>query len=149
MNKKIQVLTIFSFLTILTFFNCQPSSPNHEISSNQKSDKNKTAPKKERLLRHVVLFKFKKESTPEEINQLNEAFNALPAAIPVIKDFEWGINDSPEDFHQDFTHCYLLTFESEEDRDSIYAPHPAHKAFGESLGPHLEGVLVVDYWTNP
>jgi len=105
--------------------------------------------KKERLLRHVVIFKFKDESSEEDVNKLNDAFNALPAAIPAIKDFEWGINDSPENFHQDFTHCYLVTFASEEDRDSVYTPHPQHQAFVKSLQPHLEKVFVVDYWTNP
>ncbi len=104
---------------------------------------------KEKVLRHVVLFKFKDEASKEDVQKLNEAFNALPASIPVIKDFEWGINDSPENFHQDFTHCYLLTFASEEDRDSVYTPHPQHQAFGASLQPHLEKVFVVDYWTNP
>ena len=98
---------------------------------------------------HVVIFKFKDESSEEDVNRLNESFNALADAIPVIKDFEWGINDSPENFHQDFTHCYLLTFASEEDRDNVYTPHPQHKAFVESLQPHLEKVFVVDYWTNP
>ncbi|MEL6593896.1 MAG: Dabb family protein, partial [Bacteroidota bacterium] len=48
-----------------------------------------------------------------------------------------------------FTHCYLLTFASEEDRDSVYTPHPQHQAFVQSLQPHLEKVFVVDYWTNP
>lgn len=105
--------------------------------------------KKEKLLRHVVIFKFKDESSEEDVNKLNQAFNALANAIPVVKDFEWGINDSPENFHQDFTHCYLLTFASEEDRDNVYTPHPQHKAFVESLQPHLEKVFVVDYWTNP
>ena len=105
--------------------------------------------KKERLLRHVVIFKFKDESSEEDVNKLNTAFNALADSIPVIKDFEWGINDSPENFHQDFTHCYLLTFASEEDRDSVYTPHPQHQAFVQSLQPHLEKVFVVDYWTNP
>ena len=105
--------------------------------------------KKEKLLRHVVIFKFKDESSEEDVNRLNEAFNALADSISVIKDFEWGINDSPEDFHQGFTHCYLLTFGSEEDRDNIYTPHPQHQAFVASLQPHLEKVFVVDYWTNP
>lgn len=105
--------------------------------------------KSQKLLRHVVLFKFKDEASSEDVNRLNDSFNALATAIPVIKDFEWGINDSPEDFHQDFTHCYLLTFASEEDRDSVYTPHPQHQAFVSSLGPHLEKVFVVDYWTNP
>lgn len=107
------------------------------------------AEEKERLLRHVVIFKFNDDSSEEDVNRLNDAFNALADSIPVIKDFEWGINDSPENFHQDFTHCYLLTFASEEDRDSVYTPHPQHQAFVASLQPHLEKVFVVDYWTNP
>ena len=101
------------------------------------------------VLRHVVLFKFKEDATEAAVAKLNAAFNALPGVIPEIKAFEWGINDSPENFHQGFTHCYLLTFDSVKDRDSIYAPHPAHKAFGDSLQPHLEKVFVVDYWTQP
>ena len=103
---------------------------------------------KEKLLRHVVLFKFKEKSTSDQIKEIENKFNALPKAIPVISDFEWGINDSPEDFHQGFTHCYLLTFNSEEDRDSVYTVHPKHKAFVSSLQPHLEKVFVVDYWTK-
>lgn len=102
-----------------------------------------------KVLRHVVIFKFLDEAPPEEVQKINDAFNALPDAIPQIKAFEWGMNDSPEDFHQDFTHCYMLTFHSEEDRDSIYTPHPSHQAFVASLQPYLEKVFVVDYWTNP
>lgn len=104
---------------------------------------------KNKVLRHLVLFKFKEESSQKEIASLNHQFNALPKAISVIKSFEWGINDSPENFHQGFTHCYLLTFDSESDRDSHYTPHPKHQAFVSSLQPHLEKVFVVDYWTNP
>ena len=108
----------------------------------------KEEPMKEKVLRHVVIFKFKDDAPEEEVAKINASFNALPDSIPVIKDFEWGLNDSPEDFHQDFTHCYLLTFASEEDRDSVYTPHPAHQAFVASLQPHLEKVFVVDYWTK-
>lgn len=148
MLQKLQFLSLF-FFTLLMLIGCQPSSTSADTSAKEMPAKVKKSKEKEKVLRHVVLFKFKKESSPEEINKINEAFNALPTAIPEIKDFEWGLNNSPENFHQDFTHCYLLTFESEEDRDSIYLPHPAHKAFGNSLGPHLDGVFVVDYWTNP
>ncbi|MFT5997866.1 MAG: hypothetical protein ACI81P_000311 [Neolewinella sp.] len=102
-----------------------------------------------KLLRHLVIFKFNDESSEEDVARLNESFNTLASAIPAVKDFEWGLNDSPENFHQDFTHCYLLTFDSEEDRDSIYTPHPQHQAFVASLQPHVEKVFVVDYWTNP
>ncbi len=102
----------------------------------------------QQLLRHVVLFKFK-ENTPDlKVQQLNKAFNALSKAISVVQDFEWGINKSPENFHQDFTHCYLVTFHSEEDRDTVYTPHPQHQAFVAQLQPYLEKVFVVDYWAN-
>ncbi|OIQ38547.1 MAG: hypothetical protein BM563_05805 [Bacteroidetes bacterium MedPE-SWsnd-G1] len=98
-------------------------------------------------LRHVVLFKFKDSATKEEVKVANDAFLALPDKIAEIKDFEWGLNNSPENHHQGLTHCYILTFESEEDL-AVYLPHPDHKAFGEILGPILDKVVVVDYWTK-
>lgn len=99
------------------------------------------------LLRHVVLFAFKAESSEEDIREVEEAFNALPGKIPEIYDYEWGLNNSPEDHDKGFTHAYFLTFKSEADR-GVYLPHPDHEAFGKILGPHLEDVLVVDYWTR-
>ena len=116
-----------------------------------KTDATMTKPESqpEKLLRHVVLFKFKDSSAEESIEELHAAFNALPGAIPAIQDFEWGMNDSPEDFHQGFTHCYILTFRSKYDRDSLYTPSPHHQAFVKSLQPHLEKVFVVDFWANP
>ena len=102
-----------------------------------------------KILRHVVLFKFKEESSKEDVDRVNAAFYSLPKEISAIKEFEWGINDSPENFHQGFTHCYILGFDSEEDRDLAYTPHPAHQAFGAILSPHLDKVFVVDFWTNP
>ncbi|CAZ96999.1 MULTISPECIES: Dabb family protein [Zobellia] len=99
------------------------------------------------LLRHVVLFKFKPETTKEDIKKVEEAFTALPSKIPQIVGYEWGLNNSPEGLNQGFTHCFFLTFNSEEDR-AVYLPHPDHKAFGDILGPHLDDVLVVDYWAK-
>ena len=139
---------IKTLLFIFAFSACQERMETIQKEKTIPTIMNKT-PKKEKLLRHVVIFKFKQESSEDDVNRLNVAFNALADSIPVIKDFEWGINDSPENFHQDFTHCYLLTFASEEDRDSVYTPHPQHQAFVESLQDHLEKVFVVDYWTNP
>jgi len=103
----------------------------------------------EKILRHIVLFKFKEEAPEAEVKKISDAFKALPEVIPVIKAFEWGLNDSPENFHQGFTHCYMVSFESEEDRDTVYTPHPSHQAIVASLQPHLEKVFVVDYWTKP
>lgn len=105
----------------------------------------KEAPKKQ--LRHVVLFKFKESSTEADIQSVEAAFSALPGKIPEIRDYEWGTNNSPEGLDKGFTHCFFLSFDSEEDR-AVYLPHPDHKAFGDVLKPHLEDVLVLDYWTG-
>lgn len=100
-----------------------------------------------KLLRHVVMFKFKDSSSKEDVNKVVEAFAALPAEIPEIRAFEYGLNNSPEGKNDGLTHCFLLTFHSEKDRE-VYLPHPAHKAFGGIVGPHVAKVTVVDYWTT-
>lgn len=99
------------------------------------------------VLRHVVLFKFKDSTAQADIKKVEDAFSTLPDKIPQIKGYEWGINNSPEGLDKGLTHCFFLTFDSEEDR-AIYLPHPDHKAFGEVLGPHLDDVLVIDYWAK-
>jgi len=100
-----------------------------------------------KLLRHVVLFKFKDDATSQQIQTITDAFGALPSQISEIHAFEWGVNVSVENSAQGFTHCFLVTFKSAADRDA-YLPHPAHHAFGTLLRPHLDKVLVVDYWTT-
>ena len=105
------------------------------------------AQSQEKYLRHVVLFKFKETSTAADIKKVEDAFRALPSKIKSIKSLEWGINNSPENINQGFTHCFFVTFKSEKDR-AAYLPHPDHKAFGKILGPHLDKVLVVDYWAE-
>lgn len=98
-------------------------------------------------LRHVVLFKFKESSTTTDIQNIELAFDEMIPKIPEIKDFERGINNSPEKLNKGFTHCYLFTFNSEKDRDE-YLTHPAHLALLDILIPHIEDSLVVDYWTK-
>ncbi|GMQ29703.1 Dabb family protein [Algoriphagus confluentis] len=105
-------------------------------------------PMPDSVLRHVVLFGFKQTSSPEDIQGVIDAFKALPSQISEIKGFEWGTNSSPEGLNQGLTHAFTLTFYSDADRDA-YLPHPAHKQFGALLGPHLEKVTVLDYWTKP
>ncbi len=105
----------------------------------------KMSHKTEKLLRHVVIFKFKDTSSPEDIQKVADTFYALKGQVPEIVAMEWGINNSPENFHQGFTHCFILSYRSEKDL-AIYQENPAHKAFQEVLKPHMEKVFVVDYW---
>jgi hypothetical protein len=100
-----------------------------------------------KLLRHIVLFKFKDSATAADIKKVEDAFRALPSKIKEVKAFEWGKNNSPEKLNQEFTHCFFVSFSSEKDRE-VYLPHPAHKAFVEVLKPYLDKVLVIDYWAE-
>jgi len=98
-------------------------------------------------LRHVVLFKFKDNTSAGDIAKVEEAFRSLPSIIPEIKTFEWGKNNSPENLNDGFTHCFFVSFASEKDRE-LYLPHPAHQAFVTLLKPYLDKVLVIDYWAT-
>lgn len=102
---------------------------------------------KGRLLRHVVLFKFKPEASEAQVQAVVDAFAALPKKIKQIQDFEWGTDVSVENKAAGFTHGFVVTFESKEARDE-YLPHPAHKEFVSLVGPSVENVLVFDYWAN-
>jgi hypothetical protein len=100
-----------------------------------------------KMLRHVVLFKFKDTSSAKDVKVVEDAFVALKGKIKLIKDFEWGVNSSPENLNQGLTHCFFASFSSDKDRDD-YLVHPDHKAFVEILLPHLDKVTVVDYWVK-
>ncbi len=100
------------------------------------------------VLRHAVFFQFKDTSTDEQVQEVVDAFRALPSKIDAITDFCWGVNNSPEGLDDGFTHCFLLTFADAEGR-SVYLPHAEHKAFGDVLRPHMERVFVIDYWGTP
>jgi hypothetical protein len=114
------------------------------ISATSQAQQNQN---KGKSLRHVVLFKFKDGSSPADVKKVEDAFAGLTKKISLIKDFEWGTNNSPENLNQGLTHCFFVTFRSEKDRDA-YLIHPEHQAFVEILKPHLDKVTVVDYWAK-
>lgn len=95
-------------------------------------------------LRHVVLFKFKDGTQPEQVKAIEDGFRALPAKIPTVASFEWGTDCGVEGLSQGFTHCFLVTFRDAAGR-AAYLPHPAHQDFVKLLKPHLDKVLVIDY----
>ncbi len=98
-------------------------------------------------LRHVVMFKFKDESTKEQIATIEKAFGELPEKIATIKGYEWGTNVSKENKSQGFTHCFVVTFADQKGLD-VYGPHAAHQAFVKLLLPNLDKVLVLDFFAQ-
>lgn len=124
-------LTAMTFAVIILMGACTPSQTKQD----------------QKMLRHVVLFKFIDTASPEDVKKVETAFSELKGKISLIKDYEWGTNSSPEGLNQGLTHCFFVTFSSDKDRDE-YLVHPAHLAFVEVLKPYLDKVTVVDYWTK-
>lgn len=125
--KLINIKTIFVILTLsLVMMGCQNS--------------------KEGTMRHIVIFKFNPTATEGQIEKVTNALADLENKIPGITAFEHGVNNSPENKNQGFTHVYQFTFKDAAARDT-YLPHPEHKAFGKMLGEMqiVEDVFVVDY----
>lgn len=101
-----------------------------------------------KVLRHVVLLKFKDGTTSQQIKDVEGVFCALPSKISAINDFEWGTDVSVEKRSEGFTHCMIFTFLSEVDRDK-YLPHPAHQELVSMSRPYLDKILVIDFWAKP
>ena len=98
-------------------------------------------------LNHVVCFKFKPSVGTVDINKVEMAFKHLKQQIPEIVSLEWGTNVSKENKDKGFTHCFILTFKTDKDRDT-YINHPDHKAFGKIVGPVIDDVFVIDFWAK-
>jgi hypothetical protein len=97
-------------------------------------------------VRHIVIFKYKAGTTPEQIAEVTAAFRGLKGKVPGITAFEDGVNNSPEKKNMGFTHVYLVTFTDVAARDA-YLPHPDHAKFGQLLGQLrvVEDVFVFDF----
>jgi len=100
-----------------------------------------------RVLRHVVLFGFTAETTEAETDEIVRRFAKLRESVPDVAAFEWGLNSSPEDLNPELTHCFQLSFRSNDTRDA-YLIDPAHVAFADWVGTWVEHVTVVDFWTR-
>jgi hypothetical protein len=123
------------------------SIPTSAISQQDDDEAAEAEEEHTHVLRHVVMFRFKPEATPEQITSIEEAFAELSEKIDSIEDYEWGTNNSPEGLNDGFTHCFLVTFADEAGREK-YLPHPDHQAFVQQLLPILDKAFVLDYWAH-
>jgi hypothetical protein len=130
MSKMILIATFAAFALALFVFSGR--APAQQQEGNKR-------------LFHVVSLKFKEGTTKEQIKKVEDAFAALREQIPGIAGMTWGTNVSPEKHDKGFTHCFILVFNTEKDRDE-YLVHDDHKKFGAVLGPVLGDVFVIDFW---
>ena len=98
-----------------------------------------------KVLRHIVLYKFKDNVTAAQVQEVIDTFAALPSKIDTIIDFEQGPNVSTEGKSDGLTHAFVVTFRDEAGRDA-YLKHPAHLAYVDVVKNRREKVVVFDYW---
>jgi hypothetical protein len=99
-----------------------------------------------RVLRHIVMYKFRDDLPRAQLQEVIDAFAALPGKIDTIVDFERGTNVSPEGKSEGLTHAFVVTFRDEAGRDA-YLKHPAHLEYVKLAGARREKVVVFDYWS--
>ncbi|WP_166425558.1 Dabb family protein [Paraglaciecola sp. 20A4] len=96
------------------------------------------------MIRHILLIKLKESVSAFEVDKLKALFESIPHKIDGVISVEWGLNNSPEQLNDGYTHCVLMTFLDEQARQE-YLPHPEHEALKRVFVPLLAGIVVFDY----
>ena len=95
-------------------------------------------------VKHIALIKFKEGTTPEQIDQAFDQLLELSESIEGIEDYVSGMNNSPENLNQGFTHGFVMTFKDGSARDA-YLAHPDHDRVKAAVLPTVESVLIFDF----
>jgi hypothetical protein len=86
-------------------------------------------------LRHVVLFRWKDDTTPHDIAAIEDALGTLPSIIPELVEYHFGRDAGMAEGNWDF--AVVAGLASVEDYVT-YRDHPAHQAvIVERIRPHV------------
>ncbi len=96
------------------------------------------------MVRHYGVFKFKPETTETQIDECFNTMKSMVGKISGLQDMEHGPYQSDEGLNEDFTHGFIMTFDSAESRDA-YLPHPVHELVKDIVVPRLDKVIVFDF----
>jgi quinol monooxygenase YgiN len=103
------------------------------------------------VLKHIVMYKFKPEIAPEQVQEVVTAFlglrdklNANAGAPGIVLDIQHGLNTSQEGKSDGLKHIFVVTFENEAGL-AAYLKHPAHDAYVQVVKDRREKVIVFDY----
>jgi hypothetical protein len=95
------------------------------------------------MLEHIVLFRFKPETTVLTKEKIVTELMALKGKVPSILDISAGPNFS--DRNQGFEYGLVVRFADRQGLDA-YQVHPAHQHIvHELIRPALADILAVDY----
>ena len=78
-------------------------------------------------VKHLGVFQFKSEVTPEEIDSCLSALRGMAGQIPGLEEVLCGPYSSPEGMNDGETPVFAITFQRPVTRDD-YPPHPDHAA---------------------
>lgn len=94
------------------------------------------------MITHIVLFKFKPETTEEQILQLAEGLGGLPEVIEEIREFRFGRDVLRTERSYD-----LGLVSSFDDLAALqrYQVHPAHQRVVAHVKAIASSVVAVDY----
>lgn len=95
-------------------------------------------------VKHIVLLKFKEGVNQDQIDGLFSQLLDLSESIEGIEDYVSGLNNSPENLNQGYTHGIIMTFHDAAARDA-YLSHADHQAFTQANLPIVEALTVFDF----
>lgn len=82
------------------------------------------------MLRHVALFRWKPQTTAEDVSKLEAALRQLPQKIPCIQSYRFGRDLGLQDGNADFG---VVADFADEDGLTTYANDPEHQAVISNL----------------
>ena len=94
------------------------------------------------MIRHIVFFKYKADSSTEDRHAALEALRSLPSNIPVIKSYEVGENILSSARAWDAG--LIGTYANLEDLQT-YSDHPDHQAAAQKIRAVSDAIASVDY----
>ena len=98
-------------------------------------------------LHHVIFLRFKDDANAAAVKAVENGFIELADLVDEIKAFEWGRNVSTEGLDDGFTHCFIVTFDSEAGR-AAYHENADHWKFVEVLAGSMAKARVVDFFSR-
>ncbi len=94
------------------------------------------------MLKHIVLFKFKPDTSDVNIANVEKGLAGLPARIAEIKHYEFGRDVVQSDRSFDFG--LVSEFEDMESLER-YRTHPYHMAVVNQLNMICDNIISVDF----
>lgn len=104
------------------------------------------------MIKHIVLVRFKKDVSKEEIRAIFEKIGALETILTSMQSFDYGKYNGATERHKGFDYAFYMTFDTAELRDE-YLIHPEHVKVGTELRTMLDtegtdSFLAFDYDTD-